>query len=77
MQEFKTKEELNAVLEDINEVRIQSLLIYQRILGWTHMDTKQAYVLASLSSNSFMGYVLRNSSFETHLSFQNIQHFEA
>lgn len=37
--EFATKEELDNVMTDLDAIRIQSLLITERILGPTHKDT--------------------------------------
>lgn len=37
--EFTTMEELNAIMLDLDAVRIQSLLICERILGPYHKDT--------------------------------------
>jgi len=37
--EFSTREELNAISHDLDAIRIQSLLICERILGAHHKDT--------------------------------------
>lgn len=39
MQEFTTDEELENIATDIDAMRIQSLLICERILGPYHKDT--------------------------------------
>jgi ankyrin repeat protein len=38
-RECRTKEELNSIADDVDSIRIQSLLVTQRVLGWHHRET--------------------------------------
>ena len=57
IEEFTTSEELEELLFDMNIMRLQALIITERVLGKLHKDTIFRYILKLLKLNN-IGLVL-------------------
>ena len=52
IEEFTTSEELEELLFDMNIMRLQALIITERVLGKLHKDTIFRYILKLLKLNN-------------------------